>query len=447
MREPLRALDEAALSATHWRITVVTALGEFLNGYDLLIMGGALLLLVPEFNLKPLQLGALTAAVYAGSIGGSLAAGWLADALGRRVTLIVDFFFFVACSIFAGVARNAAELIWARFLIGVGIGADVPPSYALIAEIAPRAGRGRLLGSLQVFWGLGGVAAALVSIPLIVLSGPHAWRWMFLSGVIPAIIVLLLRRSIPETPRWLLEAGNAAGAARAAGHVLGVTGSEPSGGQLGDWTSPLRRDRGMDLLRPQFLRMLIVVGAIQFFNTNASALLLIWGPLFVHSLGLTTTRGSQFFSLVLSSAFVVGTVLNTLLADRVGRRPLLLGAAAFQAVGFTLLAIAQRSVPHAILIMFPMLSAANLAAAVSAYTWTPEFFPTHVRARASSLLFASNRFGAVTIGLLTPALMALGRAEAVLMVGAVVEMAVLVIGLVWWRVETTGRSLEEIPET
>ena len=100
-----------------------------------------------------------------------------------------------------------------------------------------------------------------------------------------------------------------------------------------------------------------------------------------------------------------------------------------------------------ILIVFPILSAANLAAAVSVYTWTPEFFPTHIRARASSLLFASNRLGAVTIGLVIPALMALGRSEAVLLVGAAVEATVLVTGLVWWRVETAGRSLEKIPAT
>ena len=201
----------------------------------------------------------------------------------------------------------------------------------------------------------------------------------------------------------------------------------------------------MDLLRPPFLSMLVVVGLIQFLNTNASALLLIWGPLFVHNLGLTTQLGSVFFSLVLSTGVVFGAAFNAALVDRVGRRPLLLGAAAFQAVGFLLLAVTQGPAPHLILIVFPVLSAANLVAAVSAYTWTPEFFPTHVRARANSLLFASPRFGAVPIGILTPLLMALGRTEAVLLVGTAVEAAVLVIGLLWWRVETRGRSLEEIP--
>ncbi len=446
IREQYRSLDEAALSTTHWRITAVTALGEFLDGYDLLIMGGALLLLVRQFDLLPFQLGMLTTAVYVGSIVGSLAAGWLADAMGRRVILLVDFFFFVLCTIFAAAAQTVGQLIIARFLIGAGIGADVPPSYALIAEIAPMEGRGRLLGSLQVFWGLGGVAAGLVSIPLFLWAGPQAWRWMFLSGVIPAFVVLVLRQSIPETPRWLFEKGDAR-AAQSVRQILGHAAGESSAQVAGPVALHRQGARGTDLLKAPFLSMLVVVGLMQFFNTNASALLLIWGPLFVHNLGLTTKLGSVFFSLILSTSFVLGTAFNTALADRVGRRPLLLGAAALQVAGFALLLVTHRSVPQLILLLFPLLSAANLVAAVSAYTWTPEFFPTHIRARASSLMFASTRLGAVSIGFVIPSLMTNNRTDAVVGIGMAVEAALLVMGLAWWRVETKGRSLEEISTT
>ncbi len=216
------------------------------------------MLLVPEFNLNSLQLGALATAVYAGSIVGAVISGWLSDAMGRRVILLTDFFFFGISSIFAAAAQNVGHLIIARFLIGVGVGADVPPSYALIAEIAPKRGRGRLLGSLQVFWGLGGVAAGLGSILLFLWTGPHAWRWMFLSGVIPVIAVLILRQSIPETPRWLLEKGHAASAAQSVRQILGPAAGESSERVAEPATLPRTSARGTDLLKAPFLGMLVV---------------------------------------------------------------------------------------------------------------------------------------------------------------------------------------------
>jgi MFS family permease len=412
----------------------------------LLIVGGALLLLVPEFNLNSLQLGALATAVYAGSIIGAVISGWLSDAMGRRVILLADFFFFGICSIVAAAAQNVEHLIIARFLIGVGVGADVPPSYALIRDRTQE-------GARPVAWFASGVLGARrcrgwVGLDPALSMVRTACVAMDVSfGCDPRHCGPHLRQSIPETPRWLLEKGHAASAAQSVRQILGPAAGESSERVAEPATLPRTSVRGTDLLRAPFLGMLVVVGLMQFFNTNASALLLIWGPLFVHDLGLLTKLGSVFFSLILSTAFALGAVFNTALVDRVGRRPLLLGAAGFQVVGFAILIITRGSGPRLILILFPMLSAANIVAAVSVYTWAPEFFPTGIRARTNGLLFASSRFGAVVIGFVIPVLVANNRTDAVMLVGMAVEAALLALGVFWRRAETKGRSLEEILTT
>ena len=96
--EAFADLDEAKLNQIHLRITVLSALGEFLDGYDLLIIVGALLLIVPEFHLAAFQVGGLATAAYGGSVVGSLLSGWIADKLGRRGVMILDFVLFVVAA-------------------------------------------------------------------------------------------------------------------------------------------------------------------------------------------------------------------------------------------------------------------------------------------------------------------------------------------------------------
>lgn len=440
-------LDEAKLSRIHWRITVVSALGEFLDGYDLLIIVGALLLIVPQFHLTSILIGGLATAAYGGSIVGSLLSGWFSDRLGRRGIMILDFVLFVLAAVFAGVSQNITELLVARFLIGVGIGGDVPPSYSLVSEIAPRARRGNLLSSLQVFWGIGGVAAGLVGMLLFRVAGPEAWRWMFLSGVIPAIIVILLRRTLPETPRWLAERGEMDKAAAATHQIIPGTTTRESLDVSPSQASMLTGSgsNSSDLLRAPFLGMILTVGAMQFFNTCAGVLLLVYGPLLVTGLGLTTKLGGVEFSTIEFVTFFLGALLNVALVERVGRRPILWVCAPFQVVGFGLLAVFGRVDPHLILYLFPFLFAANLTGAVSMYTWSAEFFPTRIRARADGILFAATRAGAVVMGFVLPYVLLLGKGTAAMIAGLFVEAAMLVIGILWWRQETRGLSLESMP--
>ena len=187
--------------------TFVAAMGSLLDGYDLAIIGGAFLFLKPQWHLNAGQIGLLGSLAFAGMIVGALVFGRITDKVGRKSAFIVDLGLFVIGGLLSMFANGVTMLAIGRFLVGFGIGADLPISTALIAEIAPTEKRGFLTGLMQAFWFGGSLLSALVSIAVVNVGGGDSWRYMLGSGVVIAVIVMLLRMRIPESPRWLLAHG------------------------------------------------------------------------------------------------------------------------------------------------------------------------------------------------------------------------------------------------
>src|SRR6185312_9992853 len=140
------------------------------------------------------EVGALGASGFLGAMVGMLIFGDLSDRLGRRAIFVANLIFFVVFSILSAFINSLWELFAVRFLVGVGIGMDIPTSTAYLAEIAPARHRGKVLGSLsQVTWILGALTSTLVAVPLAAAFGEAAWRWMFGLAALPALLVLLGR--------------------------------------------------------------------------------------------------------------------------------------------------------------------------------------------------------------------------------------------------------------
>ena len=187
----LVALDDRPLSPRQRYAAILVALGEFIDGYDLIVMGGALILLRPQFGLSPSQVGLLGASTFLGAMVGMLIFGDMSDRWGRRAIFVANLIFFVVFSIISAFVQSVPELFVARFLVGVGVGMDVPTSAAYLAEIAPRHRRGVVAGSLlNITWILGAMASTLIALPLIAWTGEAAWRWMFGLAAVPALLVL-----------------------------------------------------------------------------------------------------------------------------------------------------------------------------------------------------------------------------------------------------------------
>lgn len=195
--------ESAKIGRLEKRVWFLSAMGIFLDGFDLFILGVALPLIAQDLGVGPTQQGLLGAAAVIGAIVGAITMGNLADRFGRRLLLQLDLAAFAAFTLMSAFAWDFTSLFIARLLLGIAIGADYPIAAATVAEFMPRRMRDRPIIAMFSFQALGMMSGAAIGI-LILMVHPDdsAWRWMLAAGMVPAAIVAVLRIGIPETPRW-----------------------------------------------------------------------------------------------------------------------------------------------------------------------------------------------------------------------------------------------------
>ena len=204
MSRILQRMDQARMTGLHRRLAWAAGLGIFLDGYDLVIIGVALVQLHSLWHLASNQIGWLGSAALAGSFVGALAGGRIADRLGRKAIYLIDLATFFVAAMLCGLSWNIASLVIFRFLLGVGIGADYPLSATYMAEFIPSRKRGAVITWAFGLWMVGAIIAGLVG--YVFLYDPaNGWRWMFILGALPALLVVYLRGTLPESPRWYLR--------------------------------------------------------------------------------------------------------------------------------------------------------------------------------------------------------------------------------------------------
>ena len=194
--------DEKKLRRFQRKVTIVSAGGTFLDGFDLTIIAVAMPLIIQQWGINALEQSILVASAIIGSFIGAAWLGKLTDTFGRKKMITIDLFAFVVFAILTAVAPNVIWLIVFRFLLGIGIGADYPISATLVAEFSSTKNRGRQGTFLAMMWFVGAVTAYISGVLLLPL-GETAWRWMFLLGALFALIIFIFRIGLPESPRWL----------------------------------------------------------------------------------------------------------------------------------------------------------------------------------------------------------------------------------------------------
>jgi putative MFS transporter len=196
-------------------------------------------------------------------------------------------------SLVSGLAAGIATLVLGRVIVGVAIGADLPVSTTLIAEVSPTRRRGTLTGLMQGAWFAGSLASTLVAIALYTALGEGSWRWMLASGAVLALVVLLLRLNIRESPRWE--------------RIRGVP-----------------RPRLSTLLRPPLRAPLVLVALFWFLVTVRGAGFVIYTPTLLSDLGVTSKLGPLWMSAILFLTYTAVAFGSALVIDRFSRRSLVL---------------------------------------------------------------------------------------------------------------------------
>ena len=197
--------SEASVNLTPFqkKVWLLSALGIFMDGFDLFILAVALPLILIRFSASPLLIGTLGAAAVFGAMLGAILGGRAADRFGRKLLFKIDMGVFLVGTLLSAVAPSLGFLIFARVLLGIGVGADYPIAASYIAEYMPAAVRGRRLVGAFAFQALGMLVGALLGIGLLLVFKPDwAWRLMLGAGAVPALVILLFRRGIPESERW-----------------------------------------------------------------------------------------------------------------------------------------------------------------------------------------------------------------------------------------------------
>lgn len=423
----LAQLDERPMSREQRKAAVLIAFGEFIDGYDLLVMGAALIFIRPHFNLSPSEVGLLGASTFLGAMVSLIVFGDMSDRIGRRAIFIANLFFFVAFAIGSALVTTTAQLFVMRFLVGVGVGMDIPTSTAYLAEIAPRRQRGRIQGSLlNIMWILGAMSSTLVALPLVAWFGDAAWRWMLGLAAVPALLVVVGRLRLPDSPRWLLARGRV-DEARAAFARFGVAATPE---MLS--TAPQNRGSFGDLLRPPYRRRVMLVSLVFMLNCFSGSISSIATPLVLSSVGALSLNATLLFSASVWLTSLLGTLVGAMLIDRIGRRTLCyLSALPYAAVTLVMGAFAQHST--AVLVGgYFLISFVNwMGTAVLGWVWASELFPTHLRARSQGLCNACCRLAiSANIFLVPVALAGIGFGAYVALLSLPMLLLALVVRLV-----------------
>ncbi|MCS5719833.1 MFS transporter [Herbiconiux sp. CPCC 205763] len=209
-----RLIDGLRFGKAHKRVWLLSSLGIMLDGFDFFIMGVALPLIVVDWSTTPLETGLISSAAIIGAIVGAAVMGPLSDRIGRRLAFRIDLMLFVVFALASALAPGVWWLILFRLLLGVGVGADYPISASYVSEIAPARLRSRLLIGAFSFQAVGQLLGAVVGLSVLTLDPhPDAWRWMLAVGVVPALVIVVLRRTVPESPLWLASTARFAEAA------------------------------------------------------------------------------------------------------------------------------------------------------------------------------------------------------------------------------------------
>jgi MFS transporter, putative metabolite transport protein len=327
-----------------------------------------------------------------------------------------------------------------RFLVGVGVGMDIPTSTAYLAEIAPRRQRGRILGSLlNIMWLLGAMCSTLLALPLTAMFGQDAWRWMLGLAAVPAVLILLARRALPESPRWLVAHGRT-DEARAALESFGIAADEAV-------LQAPRPDRGSyaALFRPPFRRRTLLVALVFTLNCFSGSISTIATPLVLKTVGALSVNATLWFSASVWVTSLIATFISAALIDRIGRRKLCYISVIPYGVIALLLAAFARSSPVFLVIGFYALSIATWSGiAVLVWVWSSELFPTHLRGRSQGFCNACCRLAvAANIFLVPIALSGIGFGAYMAVLSVPMFLIAVIVALAP-EFEGNQRSLEEL---
>jgi sugar porter (SP) family MFS transporter len=446
-------------------ITMVSAMGGLLFGYDWVVIGGAKPFYERYFDIvaQPSLQGWVMSSALIGCLVGAAMSGYLADRFGRKKPLIIAAFFFTASAIGTGLVDNITPFIVYRLIGGIGIGlaSGISPMY--IAEMAPAEKRGRLVSVNQLTIVIGILAAQIVNylvaepVPagatdqfiLDSWNGQMGWRWMFWAETVPALLFFVLAFFIPESPRFLMKTGNYSSSSKVLEKIGGKIYAETVMEQIGKTLHEPHKKISWKDLNAKKLRPMMVIGVVLAVFQQWCGINVIFNYADEIFTSAGYSVGDMLFNIVITGIVnLVFTLVAMQTVDRWGRRKLmLLGSFGLTVIYLLLGASYYFNLQGFVVLIFVIAAIAVYAMSLAPITWViiSEIFPNRVRGAAVAIsttaLWAACFLLTYTFPILNKTLNASGTFWLYAFICALGFLFVLK------RLpETKGKSLEEVEE-
>ncbi|MEV0073826.1 MFS transporter [Amycolatopsis sp. NPDC050768] len=437
-------LDRLPVTRTHRRATVAVGLGLFFEFYEVFLTGTISAVLVSEFKLSKAALPPLLASTFLGMFFGALLLGRLADRFGRRGAFLLNLALYSFFSLLGAFSGNAIMLLITRFFAGVGLGAEPPLADTYLTDLLPARKRGKLIAWAYTlaFCGVpvvGFLAKGLTEGSFLGIAG---WRWLFVIGALGAGVVFLLRRGLPESPRWLHSVGRTQEAETVIRGLEAEAGQAPAEEPApAPVEKPVRKAAPIrDLFGSTYRRRTIMMTVFHVLQTIGYYGFGTMVPLVLAAKGYPVSQ-SLLFTALTFLGYPVGSALSLPLVERLERKHLVIGSVLAMAV-FGLAFGLANSIALAIVFGFIYTAISNVFSN-SYHIYQAEIFPTALRSTASSGTYSISRLASGLMPfVLVPLLDSSGATTLFVVIGAALVLVALDIAILGPR--TTGRSVENV---
>ncbi|MFD9304499.1 MFS transporter [Streptomyces sp. NPDC060048] len=447
-------LDRMPITSTHRQLTAVVGIGLLFDTFENNLAGTISKVLQNDFAFNGTTLKLVLASAFVGQFIGSLALGRVADRYGRRRAFLINLALYSGFSLLAAFSPNAVWLIAARFLAGIGIGAEQTLSDCYLADVLPASKRGRYTAWAYTLAFCGVPAVGFAALWLVPLSplGIDGWRWLFILGSLGSAVVWILRRRLIESPRWLAANGRLEEAevlvARMESESVGPVARRPLQGPTA--TAPVsasasvgapteQRPRLRTIFTKRYRRrttMLWIFSVLSVFGYYGFGAL---APQILAAKGYGVVTGLGFIALSFLG-YPIGSALSLPVIDRYERKTLVaVVAAAMVATGMGF-AYADSAV-LVVAFGFGYTLCSNVFSNVS-HVYLAEQYPTAFRATASGAAYSLSKLSAAALPfVLLPVLDAYGPGMLFLVIAA--AMALLAATVLILGDRTTGASVDK----
>lgn len=437
----LERLEALPVGRFHYKLLLVTGLGWLFDSMDTGLIAFILPVLAKEWGMAPGQMGLIGSIGLIGMALGAVISGTVADRIGRKKVFTITVLLYSIASAFCALSWNYQSLLVFRFLVGFGLGGELPVAATLVSEYAPSHVRGRFIVLLESFWGLGWIAAACIAYFFIPVYG---WRMAFLIGALPALYVCLIRLHMPESVRYLLTRGRVDEARQI---VLSMEKQlhVPSALFTGETeTVPVVAKASFrELWKKPFMSRTIMLWLVWFGINFSYYGIFMWLPSLVFQQGFTVVKTFEYV-LIMTLAQLPGYYCAAWLVDKIGRKYTLSAFLLFSGVASYF--FGHASTAATLMMWGSVMSFFNLGAWGVLYTYTPEQYPTAIRALGSGWAAGFGRFGGMAAPMMVGALLArsFGFASVFYMFALVfAAVAVIVLSL---GVESKQKDLESLSD-